>query len=56
MIMPDSTKPWAVPRGPVKPLRLDVCALMAEAGPRYNLTPLEEQALSRFYEREDAHP
>ena len=34
----------------------DVCALMAEAGPRYNLSPLEEQGLSRFYEREDAHP
>ena len=34
----------------------DVCAFMVEAGPCYNLIPLEEQALSRFYEREDAHP
>lgn len=30
--------------------------LMSEAGARYNLTPLEEQALLRFYEQEPTHP
>jgi hypothetical protein len=27
-------------------------SLLSEAGARYNLTPLEEQALLRFYEQE----
>lgn len=31
-------------------------ALMSEAGARYNLTPLEEQALLRFYEQETTRP
>lgn len=32
----------------------DLNALMAEAGIRCDLTPVEEQALSRFYGRESA--
>lgn len=33
----------------------DVHHLMAEAGPRFNLTPMEEQALLKFY-RTEAQP
>lgn len=31
----------------------DLTMLLSEAGARYNLTPLEEQALLKFYRDED---